>query len=69
MAEKDARIVEQILAALPEQERQALVRFYVHGEPTDVVCRELGLSEEQFRRIRRQAKERFLALAQEVTRS
>jgi hypothetical protein len=69
MQEGGARIVEQILVGLPEQDRQALVRFYVHGEPADVVCREVGLSEEQFRRIRTQAKQRFLALARGGTRS
>ena len=67
MHEKHARIVEQILAALPERDRQALVRFYVHGEPADVVCREAGLTEAQFRLIKTRAKQRFLALAREIT--
>jgi PAS domain-containing protein len=35
MQEKHARIVEQILAGLPERDRQALIRFYVHGDPAD----------------------------------
>jgi RNA polymerase sigma-70 factor (ECF subfamily) len=63
MQEKSARIVEQILAGLPEQERQALIRFYVHGEPANVVCRETGLSEGEFRRIKTRAKRRFLVLS------
>ena len=64
MQEKSARIVERILTELPERDRQALVRFYVHAEPAEVVCREAGLSETEFRRIKSRAKARFLALAQ-----
>jgi len=60
MQEKNARIVEQILAGLPERDRQALVRFYVHGEPADVVCRKAGLTEGEFRLIKKRTKARFL---------
>lgn len=63
MQEKNARIVEQILAELPERDRQALVRFYVHGEPADVVCRDAGLTEREFRLIKTRTKASFLALA------
>jgi RNA polymerase sigma-70 factor (ECF subfamily) len=63
MQEGGARIVEQILVGLPERERQALVRFYVHGEPAEVVCREMGLTEGEFRQIRTRAKRRFLVLS------
>jgi DNA-directed RNA polymerase specialized sigma24 family protein len=61
--EKNARITEQILAGLPERDRQAMVRFYVRGEPADVVCRELGLTEEAFRLIKSRAKAAFRNLA------
>jgi DNA-directed RNA polymerase specialized sigma24 family protein len=63
MQEKYARIVGQILTELPERDRQALLRFYVHAEPADLVCREAGLTETEFRRIKSLAKARFLALA------
>jgi len=69
MQDVGERIVEQILVGLPERDRQALVRFYVHGEPADVVCRETGLSEAEFQQIRTRAKDRFLALAREGARS
>jgi DNA-directed RNA polymerase specialized sigma24 family protein len=69
MKEGGARIVEQVLVGLPEQDRQALVRFYVGGEPADVICREMGLSEGEFQQIRTRAKDRFLALAREGTRT
>jgi hypothetical protein len=62
LQEKNARIVEQILAVLPDRECQALVGFYVHGEAADVVCRQAGLTEEEFRLIKTRAKARFLAL-------
>jgi len=68
LQQKNTQIVEQILAALPKRERQALVRFYVHGEPADVVCRRAGLTEAQFRRIKSRAKQRFLALARKSTK-
>jgi RNA polymerase sigma-70 factor (ECF subfamily) len=63
LQQKNTQIVEQILAALPERERQALLRFYLAGEPADVVCRETGLSESEFRRIKTRAKRRFLVLS------
>jgi DNA-directed RNA polymerase specialized sigma24 family protein len=63
MQEKNARIVEQILAGLPARDRQALVRFYVNGEPADVVCREAGLTEGEFRLIKTRTKASFLARA------
>jgi hypothetical protein len=63
MLEKNARIAAEVLAALPKRERHALVRFYVHAEPGDAVCRQAGLTEEQFRRIKARAKASFLALA------
>jgi hypothetical protein len=62
MQQKRARIVEQILAGLPARDRHALVRFYVNGERADVVCREAGLTEAQFRRIKSRVKHRFLLL-------
>jgi hypothetical protein len=66
--QEDSRIVAQILKALPERDRQALVRFYVGAEPADVVCREAGLTEAQFQLIKTRAKHRFLALATESTK-
>jgi DNA-directed RNA polymerase specialized sigma24 family protein len=63
MQEKNARIVEQILAGLPARDRWALVRFYVNGEPAAVVCREADLPEGEFRLIKTRAKASFLALA------
>jgi RNA polymerase sigma-70 factor (ECF subfamily) len=63
MQEEAARVVEQILAALPERDRQALLRFYLAGEPADVVCQKTGLSEGEFRRIKTRAKRRFLVLS------
>jgi DNA-directed RNA polymerase specialized sigma24 family protein len=62
MQEETARIVEQILAGLPERDRQALLRVYLAGEPPDVVCRKTGLSEGEFCRIKTRAKRRFLVL-------
>jgi DNA-directed RNA polymerase specialized sigma24 family protein len=62
MPKKNARMAGQILAGLPERERRALTRFYVDGEPADVVCREAGLTEEEFRLIKTRAKDSFLTL-------
>jgi hypothetical protein len=67
--DKNARITGQILAGLTERDRQAMVRFYVRGEPADVVCGELGLTEEAFRLIKSQAKAAFLHLARTQARA
>jgi len=42
----------------PEQ-RDVLVRFYLKGETPDRICREMNLTQNQFRLLKSRAKARF----------
>lgn len=47
------------LRALRPEQRDVLIRFYLKGEPPDRICREMNLSQNQFRLLKSRAKARF----------
>lgn len=47
------------LAMLRDREREILRRFYLEEQPQDQICREMGLTETQFRLLKSRAKSRF----------
>jgi len=49
----------RILNSLHKRDREVLIRFYLHEQPADQICEEMGLSETQFRLIKSRAKARF----------
>lgn len=49
----------RILNSLHKRDREVLIRFYLEEQPADRICREMGLSETQFRLIKSRAKARF----------
>jgi len=58
-----ASVAQRVLAELPTaRDRELLVRFYLRDEDKDVICTELGLSEEHFHRVIFRARNRFRAL-------
>jgi RNA polymerase sigma factor (sigma-70 family) len=52
----------RILGSLHERDRQVLMRFYLQEEPAEQICREMDLTETQFRLIKSRAKARFTEL-------
>jgi RNA polymerase sigma factor (sigma-70 family) len=52
-----------VLGELTPQSREILRRFYLDEEPAEQICREMGLTADQFRLLKWRAKERFAALA------
>ena len=52
-------LVLRILNSLPKRDRDVLARFYLEEEAPDQICREMGLTETQFRLIKSRAKARF----------
>lgn len=44
------------------RDRELLVRYYLHDEDKDSVCRRLGLTEAHFNRVIFRARERFRGL-------
>jgi len=57
-----AELINQVLAGLSEKDREILTRFYVLEQSQDEICREMALSETQFRLLRSRAKARFREL-------
>ncbi len=57
----------EVLESLPEQERDALTRFFVLEQPAERVMSELGLSEAGFRAMKARAKVRFLELRESTS--
>ena len=49
----------RILNSLPKRDREILARFYLEEQPPDRICREMGLTETQFRLVKSRAKARF----------
>lgn len=55
-----------VLAALPAQHRDVLERFYVRGQNAREICKELGMTDTQFRLLKWRAKERYVALCRKA---
>jgi putative toxin-antitoxin system antitoxin component (TIGR02293 family) len=53
------RRIDRVLATLSEKEREVLTRFYVEEQSPDRICREMDLSDREFRLIKSRAKSRF----------
>ena len=49
----------RVLNAVSKRDREVLVRFYLKEEHPDLICREMELTETQFRLIKSRAKARF----------
>jgi len=49
----------KILNSLPKRDREVLIRFYLKEQPQPQICREMNLTDTQFRLIKSRAKARF----------
>jgi RNA polymerase sigma factor (sigma-70 family) len=54
----------RVLNTLPRRDREVLARFYLQEQPPDQICREMGLTQTQFRLTKSRAKARFTELGQ-----
>jgi RNA polymerase sigma-70 factor (ECF subfamily) len=48
-----------VLKAIGRRDREVLIRFYLQEQPAEKICREMSLTETQFRLIKSRAKARF----------
>jgi RNA polymerase sigma factor (sigma-70 family) len=53
----------RILRSIPQRDREILVRFYLQEQTPAQICKDMELSETQFRLIKSRAKARFGELA------
>ncbi len=56
------------LAMLRDREREILRRFYLEEQPQDQICRDMGLTETQFRLLKSRAKARFAEIGRKRMR-
>jgi RNA polymerase sigma factor (sigma-70 family) len=49
----------RMLGGLPKRDREVLVRFYLQEQSAEEICRDLNLTETQFRLIKSRAKARY----------
>jgi RNA polymerase sigma-70 factor, ECF subfamily len=52
-------LAKRILHSIGKRDREVLTRFYLEEQSPDRICREMGLTETQFRLIKSRAKARF----------
>ena len=56
------RLLVKVLRELPELYRTVLVEFYLNEKPAEQICKELNLTETQFRLLKSRAKKRLGSL-------
>src|SRR3954453_22127440 len=54
-----AELMRNSLQALSQRDRDILVRFYLKEQPQEQICKEMSLSETQFRLLKSRAKAKF----------
>lgn len=59
MAHQKAELMRTVLASLSQRDRDILERFYLKEQTQEQICREMSLSETQFRLLKSRAKARF----------
>jgi hypothetical protein len=57
-------VAKDLLNAIPEQEREALKRYYVYLESENDICSQLDLSIEQFRKLKLRFRTQFMNTSQ-----
>jgi RNA polymerase sigma-70 factor (ECF subfamily) len=56
---QNMQLAMRILQSIPQRDREVLIRFYLREQTPVQICRELDLTETQFRLIKSRAKARF----------
>jgi RNA polymerase sigma factor (sigma-70 family) len=56
---EQVKIMKRILAQMPPQHRDVLIRFYFHGQSAESIQQDLGLGPVEFRNVKCRAKQRF----------
>jgi RNA polymerase sigma-70 factor, ECF subfamily len=59
MDEERESIMRRVLEELSRRDREILTRFYLHEQPQEQICRDMNLTDTQFRLLKSRAKARF----------
>jgi RNA polymerase sigma-70 factor, ECF subfamily len=63
--QQQRQIMESVLRQISKRDREILTRFYLYQQSPDQICRDLGLTETQFRLLKSRAKQRFADLGKQ----
>jgi len=61
--EQNTLVARRVLLSLPKRDREVLIRFYLREQRPSEICRDLEITETQFRLIKSRAKSRYSELA------
>jgi|GEM_PF-428543 RNA polymerase sigma factor (sigma-70 family) len=67
--DQKVQLMREALRSLSARDREILTRFYLREESQEQICREMGLTETQFRLLKSRAKARFGELGQRQLRN
>ena len=56
------QLARRVLGGISSRDREVLIRFYLHEQVPEQICREMGLTDTQFRLLKSRAKARFREL-------
>jgi len=56
---ENVNLMRRVLDSLSKRDREILVRFYLHEQSQEQICRDMELTETQFRLLKSRAKARF----------
>ena len=59
MVDEQSDLMVQVLHTISRRDREILTRFYLQEQSQEEICREMGLSDTQFRLLKSRAKQRF----------
>ena len=59
MGKQEEEIAVSVLKGISRRDREILTRFYLHEQSQEQICREMRLTETQFRLLKSRAKARF----------
>ena len=63
-SQRRTQILQKGLKALRAHEREILVRFYLEGQDPETICREMNLTETQYRLLKNRSKQKLEAFTQ-----
>lgn len=62
IARQEIEIMTRLLESISPRDREILTRFYLYGQGQDEICRDMHLTDTQFRLLKSRAKTRFAEL-------
>ena len=62
ISKEEESLAVSVLKTIPKRDREILTRFYVHEQTQEHICKEMSLTDTQFRLLKSRAKAKFGAI-------